>query len=88
MHYEFEVRKKQAYLINKGQDFRGALKAAAKDLEIRGRHFVTPMAVSAVCQARSSAAAQARGWWRPPSQGIEGPKQRGQGQGRRRQQQG
>ena len=75
-------------LINKGQDFRSALKDAAKDPEIRERHFVTPMAVSALGQAReASGAARARsrsprrdrGGARPP---VPHPAGRGRGSAR------
>ena len=48
LHYEYQVRKEQAKLIGKGSSFKDALEAASKDYAIRERHFVTPMAVSAI----------------------------------------
>ena len=42
------VRKEQAKLIGKGMSFKDALDSATKDHSIRERHFVTPMAVSAM----------------------------------------
>ena len=48
LHYDYQVRKEQAKLIGKGSSFKDALEAASKDHSIRERHFVTPMAVSAI----------------------------------------
>jgi len=49
--YEYQVRKEAARNIVKGLDFADALRTAWKDLELRERHFVTPLALSAVAGA-------------------------------------
>ena len=51
LHYDKEIRKKQAELINDGSDFESALQAASKDTEIREMHLVTPTSVQAALGA-------------------------------------
>ena len=48
LHYDFQVRKEQAKNISKGMGFKEALTAACADYTLRERHFITPMALSAI----------------------------------------
>ena len=63
LHYEYQVRKEQAKLIAKGSSFKDALVAACADYALRERHFVTPMAVSAISS-------------RPAADSRQGPRSR------------
>jgi hypothetical protein len=71
LHYEYQIRKEQAKLNTKGHSFKDALEAACKDYSIRERHFVTPMAVSAI-SARPPADPPRRPRSRSPRRGNRG----------------
>ena len=66
LDYDWDVRSKQAKLINEGQSFGRALDAAAKDSEIRETSFVTPLVLHVASTAGS---------------GSRGPKAQGSGNG-------
>ena len=46
MHYDYQIRKEHARLMNMGKPFGEALLDARNDTSLRGRHFVTQVAVS------------------------------------------
>ncbi len=48
LHYEFQITKEMSKRILKGDDFGEALRRAWADPVLRERHFVTPLAVSAI----------------------------------------
>jgi hypothetical protein len=58
LHYEFEIRKKVAKLMNQGMGLVDALRQSVVDPTLKERHFVTPVAISSMSmrQPRESVA--------------------------------
>ena len=83
LHYEYQIRKEQAKLVGNGYSFKDALEAACKDYQIRERHFITPMAVSASFSGRRRSRSHRRE--NGPLQ-VPPPRERQQRQGWRPQQ--
>ena len=71
------MRKEQAKLISKGLSFKDALDNATRDHSIRERHFVTPMAVSAIAAGSGGSGNRGRDCSRSaPHRGGRGGKPR------------
>ncbi len=85
LSYEFQIRKEMAKLILGGADFAAALRQAWKDPELRERHFITPLAVSAVSSAPRARSRSPRGPRTPAQSGKsagKGKSRRNRGQGK------
>ena len=73
LHYDYQVRKEQAKLINFGKTFAVALKDAWNDTALRDRHFVTQVAVSAAVSAPAEARSRSpRGGYQETPRGRRG----------------
>ena len=81
--YEYQIRKEAARNILKGHDFAEALRRAWTDLELRERHFVTPLALSAVAGAAGGEPALKRGRFR--GERATGSEQQGGGKSKGKQ---
>ena len=64
LSYDAEIRKKQAWLMNRGSAFGVALELAMKDTETRERAFVTPLLLQVASSSASSGSG--RGFWPAP----------------------
>ena len=80
LHYEFQIRKEHAKLVNNGSTFRDALRQAWLDTSIRDRHFITPIAVSGA----SGAGVRDRSPRRQPFYHQSGRPEKGKGKGKQK----
>ena len=84
LSYEFQIRKEMAKLILEDEDFAAALRRAWRDPELRERHFITPLAVSAISSAPRARSRSPRGLRTQAPSGKGAGKGKGRNRGARK----
>ena len=84
LSYEFQIRKEMAKLILEDVDFAAALRRAWRDPELRERHFITPLAVSAISSAPRARSRSPRGLRTQAPSGKGAGKGKGRNRGARK----